>query len=95
MSTTAGAGAPHDRAPREPERAIEAALLRVTEAIEQNERLDAAASAVRGVAGRLVAVPRVSEILRGAPLGHAAHPLLTDIRSGCGCRRARWTCWHP
>ena len=71
-----------ETAPASPERRIEAALLRITAAIESSTTLDAPAAFARTAADRLIASPRISRLLRGAPLGHAAHPLLTDVPIG-------------
>ena len=72
---------------------------RLTTALETSTALDAPTRALRHVAGLLDRAPRVRALLRGAPLGHAAHPLLTDVPIGLwlsstaldlvGSRRAR------
>ncbi|MBT0994509.1 hypothetical protein KIN34_09440 [Cellulomonas sp. DKR-3] len=56
--------------------------MRATDAIESRAALDSPAAALRGVADRVLAQPRLQALLRGVPLGHAAHPLLTDVPIG-------------
>ncbi len=53
-----------------------------TERLEEARRLDPVVHAVRPVADALVADPSRADLLRGAWLGHAAHPLLTDVPIG-------------
>jgi hypothetical protein len=65
-----------------PERGTQSPLLRLTTAIESSTGLDSPAAIARAVADRLVASPRLSALLRGQPLGHAAHPLMTDVPIG-------------
>jgi uncharacterized membrane protein len=57
--------------------------LRATvERIEANSRLDAPARRLRAIAERVNEGPR-GDALRGSWLGHAVHPLLTDLPLGC------------
>ena len=73
-------------------------LARATERLELERRLDPAVSVMTRVAEPLAA-NGTGEILRGEWLGHALHPLLTDLPLGCwlgaglldvvGGRRAR------
>jgi uncharacterized membrane protein len=67
--------------------------------VEQARGLDRIADRLATVADRLVASPRVRDALRGVWLGHAVHPVLTDLPLGAwtsttmldlfGGRRAR------
>jgi uncharacterized membrane protein len=50
--------------------------------IERNERLDPVAGAL-GRAGAPLSSGRFGPVLRGEWLGHALHPLLTDLPMGC------------
>jgi len=50
--------------------------------LEENDRIDKAAGKIQPVADALVANPGVRDVLHGVPLGHAAHPFLTDIPIG-------------
>jgi uncharacterized membrane protein len=54
--------------------------------IEAAESLDAAADVLDRVADVVLVSRRVGSVLRGEPIGHAAHPLLTDFPLGA------WTC---
>ncbi|QDB79173.1 hypothetical protein FHE66_04410 [Georgenia sp. 311] len=54
---------------------------RVAEAIEQDERLDAAVQALSGPVQVLASVPG-RDLLLGKPLGHALHPMMTDLPIG-------------
>jgi uncharacterized membrane protein len=77
---------------------VPAWLARVTQRLETDRRLDPVASVMTKAAEPLTAKP-IGEILRGEWLGHALHPLLTDLPLGCwlgaglldvvGGRRAR------
>ncbi|WP_028048292.1 DUF2231 domain-containing protein [Cellulomonas sp. URHD0024] len=55
---------------------------RAATALETNAGLDRPARGLRALARPLERVPRVRAMLRGAPIGHAAHPLLTDAPIG-------------
>jgi uncharacterized membrane protein len=57
-------------------------LWRAIHRLEQDERLDAATRAVDEGA-RIVARGGIGSILRGEWLGHALHPLLSDLPLGC------------
>lgn len=57
-------------------------LAAIADAIEQQPGLDALADRIEPVA-RLLAESPVSSVLRGEWLGHAAHPMLTDLPLGC------------
>jgi uncharacterized membrane protein len=57
-------------------------LWRTIYRLEDDERLDGAARVLDGGAG-VVGRDRVGSILRGDWLGHALHPLLTDLPLGC------------
>lgn len=52
------------------------------EAIERQDRIDAIAHAIDNAAQRVV-TPRRRALLEGRWLGHALHPLLTDLPLGC------------
>lgn len=57
--------------------------LDATRRLEELDAFDSVADRVRsGVVDRLDAWPRLAELLHGRPLGHAAHPLLTDLPLG-------------
>jgi uncharacterized membrane protein len=62
-----------DRSPR---------IVGVTREIEENRTLDKGARALRPLADALVANPPVRDLLHGRWLGHALHPLLTDLPLG-------------
>lgn len=67
--------APHD--------APESLLLRATRVVEDAGALDALGDPLRAaVSGVLDRVPPVADLLHGRPLGHALHPLLTDVPIG-------------
>jgi uncharacterized membrane protein len=53
-----------------------------TEKLEGATALDRVVSAVRPLADALVADPTRRDLLRGAWLGHALHPVLTDVPIG-------------
>jgi len=57
-------------------------LARLVERIEDDTRLDAAADAIARVTDPLLARPGVRSALRGERIGHALHPLLTDVPIG-------------
>lgn len=57
-------------------------LVRLTHAVERAEALDGAVAALRPLAVRLHEAPGAATALRGRPLGHALHPLLTDAPLG-------------
>lgn len=61
---------------------ISPAPARWAEQISNNESLDALASYLRPVANALTKNDRVRGILRGNFMGHALHPLLTDLPMG-------------
>ena len=54
----------------------------LTERLEESTALDPVVRAVRPLAGALVAKPVVRDLLQGAWLGHALHPLMTDAPIG-------------
>jgi uncharacterized membrane protein len=62
------------------------ALAAFAHRLEEVQGLDALATALEPVARVLVAEPRRRAVLQGAWLGHAAHPMLTDLPIGF------WTC---
>lgn len=76
-----------------------APLTAAVQRIEGTKMLDAPAQGLAAVADRLLASDRAYSMLRGEPLGHALHPLLTDFPLGAwmstslldlfGGRRAR------
>jgi len=53
-----------------------------TERLEATTALDPVVRAVRPLANALVSDPNRRDLLRGAWLGHAVHPLLTDLPIG-------------
>ncbi|WP_315094138.1 DUF2231 domain-containing protein [uncultured Cellulomonas sp.] len=55
---------------------------RLAEAAESSPALESVARALGPVADAVAAPPAVRDLLRGAPLGHAAHPLMTDLPIG-------------
>ncbi|GAA1624941.1 DUF2231 domain-containing protein [Georgenia ruanii] len=57
-------------------------LAGVTRGIEENRKLDGAVRALQPLAGGLVSNPSVRDLLHGRWLGHALHPLLTDLPLG-------------
>jgi len=74
---------PHDQRAGPPARSdTDSPLLRATTALEQDERLDVVASALARPA-RLVGGRVARRVLGGEWLGHALHPLLTDLPLGC------------
>lgn len=54
----------------------------VTRRIEESRALDVPAALVRRVADRLLADPARRDALHGTWLGHAVHPLMTDLPIG-------------
>src|SRR5690606_24531615 len=54
----------------------------LTDRIESATGLDGLVGAIRGVADRLVSDPGRASLLRSGPLGHALHPVLTDVPLG-------------
>lgn len=57
-------------------------LVRLAHAVEGAEGLDGAVAALKPLAERLHELPGSADLLRGRPLGHALHPLLTDAPLG-------------
>jgi nitrite reductase/ring-hydroxylating ferredoxin subunit/uncharacterized membrane protein len=57
-------------------------LHRLASDIGEIEALDAPASRVLGILGKVVKPGRVRDVLSGTLLGHALHPLLTDVPIG-------------
>jgi uncharacterized membrane protein len=57
-------------------------LIRLTQQIEGAASLDRVADVLRPLADAVVAEPRRRDLLRGAWLGHALHPLMTDLPIG-------------
>lgn len=57
-------------------------LPRTMRTLEEDARLDAAVDALSPVANRLVAAAPLRDALLGRSLGHAVHPLLTDLPIG-------------
>lgn len=68
----------------QPQPAGEAArgLVSAMRRLEAEPRIDGGARIVEAVAGRVVRSDRVAAVLRGSPIGHALHPLLTDFPLG-------------
>lgn len=56
-------------------------LVRLAHRLEGEERLDTAVARLQPIAARLLGSP-ARGLLLGRPLGHAAHPLLTDVPLG-------------
>src|SRR2546421_12126666 len=50
--------------------------------ISRNKRLDIVGQALGGTIGKFVKPGRVKDLLSGTWLGHALHPLLTDLPIG-------------
>lgn len=61
---------------------VEPTLARLTRGLEEADGLDPAVGTLERVADGLLADDRVRHLLHGRPLGHAAHPLLTDLPLG-------------
>ena len=57
-------------------------LDRIADRIEHAEQLDPVSKQVAGVADKLLANRRVTEIASGTPIGHPLHPLLVTIPIG-------------
>jgi len=55
---------------------------RIATSLETSVGLDRPARAVGRLARPLEQLPRLRAVLRGGPIGHAAHPLLTDVPIG-------------
>ena len=61
----------------------ESAALRAARALEHTEQLDAVGDRLRPVVlDALERWPGLASVLHGRPLGHALHPLLTDVPLG-------------
>jgi uncharacterized membrane protein len=60
----------------------EPAIVEWTKGVEQSSGLDAVVAKVQPLADVLLADPRRAAALRGMWLGHAVHPLLTDLPLG-------------
>ncbi|HLS49489.1 MAG TPA: DUF2231 domain-containing protein [Actinomycetaceae bacterium] len=56
---------------------------RLAAVVEDNEGLDGLVAALDGPTSRLTSGPRRRRLLLGHDLGHALHPLLTDLPIGC------------
>lgn len=57
-------------------------MTRLTEGIESATGLDGLVGRIRQAAEQLVSEPGRARLLRSGPLGHALHPVLTDIPLG-------------
>lgn len=57
--------------------------LRLAEDLERAEPLDRPVRLMNKVIGRLLPPGRVKDVLHGVPVGHPAHPPLTDVPVGC------------
>lgn len=57
-------------------------LVKVTRRLEEARALDPVVAAVKPVARALIASPRRRWLLQGEWLGHAIHPILTDLPLG-------------
>ena len=57
-------------------------IVRLTQRLEENDGLDEAVRRLQPVADTLRDHPRVDAALRGEWLGHAVHPVLTDVPIG-------------
>lgn len=55
---------------------------RIAAALETSAVLDRPVRKLRALARPLDLLPRVRRLLGGAPIGHAAHPVLTDVPIG-------------
>jgi nitrite reductase/ring-hydroxylating ferredoxin subunit/uncharacterized membrane protein len=67
------------QAAKEPQRPI---LHRLAERVGQVEALDAPAQKLLGVADKVIRPGRARDVLSGTFLGHALHPLMTDLPIG-------------
>ncbi|MGE0880185.1 MAG: DUF2231 domain-containing protein [Acidimicrobiia bacterium] len=54
-----------------------------TDALASDSRLDAVVDRLDRVAERLLSDKTATSVLKGVPLGHAVHPMLTDVTIGC------------
>ena len=70
----------------EPHTMAQSPFVPVVERIEEAESLDPVASGITPVARLTESSPRLKNLLRGDWLGHAVHPILTDLPLGA------WTC---
>jgi uncharacterized membrane protein len=68
--------------PTEAARPSGSTLYDLTVALEQDRRLDGAVDALDGLVGARLGRGRPRELLGGRWLGHALHPLLTDVPIG-------------
>ena len=59
-----------------------AALVRATDRVSRSTVLDGPAQLLRRLGDAAVANEAVAHVLHGAPIGHALHPLLTDLPLG-------------
>lgn len=75
---TTDAGVPID----EGQARLGAALRDAVARLESAPGLDGPAASLRAWAEPLLREPKVAAALRGAPIGHAAHPLMTDLPIG-------------
>lgn len=66
----------------EPSAGTSSPLVMAAESLENLTALDPVVDAVRPLADALVADPFRRDLLRGAWLGHAVHPILTDVPIG-------------
>jgi nitrite reductase/ring-hydroxylating ferredoxin subunit len=57
--------------------------LKVVEDLEHAHALDRPARSLTGTVARLLPPGRLKDLLHGVPLGHPAHPPLTDVPVGC------------
>ena len=57
--------------------------LKVVEDLEHARALDRPARSLTGTVLRLLPPGRLKDLLHGVPLGHPAHPPLTDVPVGC------------
>src|SRR5436190_12092824 len=58
-------------------------LRTLVEQLEQIDALDQIARVIEPAVKRLTSDDAVKRVLSGAPLGHRAHPMLTDVPIGC------------
>jgi uncharacterized membrane protein len=69
--------------PQEDRMTDESLPLRLTRKLERSTALDKPVDALRPVVlAALRAQPRIAAVLHGRPIGHAAHPLTTDVPIG-------------
>jgi uncharacterized membrane protein len=78
-SGPAGLSHPHETGERP---STSSPFVMAAEALENVTALDPVVRAVRPLADALVAEPFRRDLLRGAWLGHALHPILTDVPIG-------------